>query len=95
MKSSPQKDMKSLAAFNLFLGSVGLVGDILLIVEFLRLNSLHWDQLSRTESIHHAIMVVLGIFTFCLMPCASFICIRNAWIIRKHIDRFSDESHDA
>jgi hypothetical protein len=90
MKLKPKAEMKRLAIFNLVIAGVLVVGDIFFISVYVKMRRLNWDQLFRTESIHHNLMNLFAEFFFVLFPVLAVLLIRSAWLIFKHLDKISD-----
>jgi hypothetical protein len=95
MKQTPRIKMKRLAIGLVILAIAAAATDIYSILCFLKVSSISWERIFRTEPLHHYYMMALGTVVFGIIPITSGICGWSAWMIFKHLDDISDENHDA
>ena len=87
--------MKRLAIGFLILAIGAVATDIYIIPDYLKLSSISWERIFRTEPLHHYFMMALGAVVFGIIPGIVIICGGSAWMIYKHLGDISDENHNA
>ncbi len=87
--------MKFFAILLLFIAIAAVLTDVSCIWNYVKISSVRWDHIFRTERQHHYFMMTLGAMVFAIIPSMAAICSLGAWIIFKHLDHISDEGHDA
>lgn len=68
--------------------------DIFIIPDYLKLSSISWERIFRTESLHHNFMMALGAVVFGVIPGIAILCGGSAWAIYKHLGDISDENQN-
>lgn len=69
--------------------------DLFCIPVYLKLSSVSWERIFRTEPLHHYFMMALGAVVFGLIPGIVLICGGSARVIYKHLNDISDENPNA
>lgn len=87
--------MKRLAIGFVILAIIAGATDIYGIPNYLKLSSMSWERIFRTEPLHHYFMMALGAVVFGIIPGIVIISAASARIIYKHLGDISDENHNA
>jgi hypothetical protein len=95
MKPTPRTKMKRLAIVLVIVTIAVVATDIYIIPGYLKLSSISWERIFRTEPLHHYFMIALGSVVFGVIPGIVIICGGSAWVIYKHLGDISDENRSA
>ena len=80
----------------LFIAAIAVAAaDIYIIPVYLKLSSIGWERIFRTERLHHYFMMALGSVVFGLIPGIVLLCGGTARVIYKHLNDISDENQGA
>jgi hypothetical protein len=87
--------MKRYAIFLVIVAIAATATDIYSIPVYLKLSSISWERIFRTERLHHYFMMALGEVVFGLIPGIVLICGGSARVIYNYLNDISDENRNA
>jgi hypothetical protein len=91
MKTKAKIEMKRLAITMAAVAVLFILSFICLLPLYLKFQSMHWEQIFRSEAVYKDFMVAFGGYVFGVAPGMILVCGRSAWVLFKHLDKISDE----